>query len=165
MYIYIYITFIYITLEHFYSHDHHGAHNDIIGEIIDFCDPHDQEKRENFWIHKLRTLYPDGLSHILDSGQNFIDPNQNFVNLQNPPNSLKFLIRVSHTPMNPQTDATDITQELMQLTQIGRLKIYCSGPFSREFDQEQFKTIALINPFTRTEELIVPSSQPNPICR
>lgn len=75
------------------------------------------------------------------------------------------MIRVSHTPMNPQTDATDITKELMQLTQIGRLKIYCSGPFSREFDQEQFKTIALINPFTRTEELIVPSSQPNPICR
>ena len=50
-------------LEHFYSHDHHGTHNDMIVQIIDFCDPNDQEKRENFWMHKLRTLYPDGLNH------------------------------------------------------------------------------------------------------
>ena len=50
-------------LEHFYNHDHHGTHNDIIVQIIYFCDPNDQEKRENFWLHKLRTLYPDGLNH------------------------------------------------------------------------------------------------------
>ena len=50
-------------LEYFYSHDHHGAHNDMIVQIIYFCDPNDQEKWENFWIHKLRTLYPDGLNH------------------------------------------------------------------------------------------------------
>ena len=48
--------------EHFYSHDHHGTHNMIV-QIIDFCDPNHQEKRENFWMHKLRTLYPDGLNH------------------------------------------------------------------------------------------------------
>ena len=50
-------------LEHFYSHDHHRTHNYMIVQIIDFCDPNDQEKRENFWMHKLRTLYPDGLNH------------------------------------------------------------------------------------------------------
>ena len=50
-------------LEHFYSHDHHRTHNDMIVQIIDFCDPNDQEKRENFWMHKLRTLYHDGLNH------------------------------------------------------------------------------------------------------
>ena len=49
--------------EHFYSHDHHGTHNDMIVQIIDFCDLNDQEKRENFWMHKLRTLYHDGLNH------------------------------------------------------------------------------------------------------
>ena len=35
-------------LEHCYCHDHHGKHNDMIVQIIDFCDPNDQEKRENF---------------------------------------------------------------------------------------------------------------------
>ena len=44
-------------LEHFYSLDHHGTQNDMIVQIIDFCDPNDQEKPENFWMHKLRTLY------------------------------------------------------------------------------------------------------------
>ena len=50
-------------LEHFYSYDHHGTHNDLIVQIIDFCDLNDQEKREDFWMHKLRTLYPAGLNH------------------------------------------------------------------------------------------------------
>ena len=50
-------------LEHFCNHDNHGTHNDMIFQIIDFCDPNDQEKRENVWMHKLRTLYPDGLNH------------------------------------------------------------------------------------------------------
>ena len=31
-------------------------------QIIDFCDPNDQEKREDFWTQKLQTLYPEGLS-------------------------------------------------------------------------------------------------------
>ena len=30
-------------------------------QIIDFCDPNDPEKREGFWMHKLRTFYPDRL--------------------------------------------------------------------------------------------------------
>ena len=48
-------------LKHFYSHGHHGTHSDMTVQIIDFCDPNDQEKRENFWMHKVRILYPDGL--------------------------------------------------------------------------------------------------------
>ena len=28
--------------------------------MIDFCDPDDQEKRENFWMNNLRTVYPEG---------------------------------------------------------------------------------------------------------
>ena len=39
-------------LEHFYNHDNHGTHNAMLFQIIDFCDPNDQEKRENFWMHK-----------------------------------------------------------------------------------------------------------------
>ena len=35
----------------------------MIVQIIDVCDPNDQEKQENFWMHELRTLYPDGLHH------------------------------------------------------------------------------------------------------
>ena len=31
-------------------------------QIIDFCDPNDQENREDFWMHKLQTLYPEGLN-------------------------------------------------------------------------------------------------------
>ena len=50
-------------LEYFYSHNHNGTHKDMIVQIIDVCDPNYQEKQENFWMHKLRTLYPDGLNH------------------------------------------------------------------------------------------------------
>ena len=31
--------------------------------IIDFYDPNDQEKHENFWMNKLRTLYLEGLNY------------------------------------------------------------------------------------------------------
>ena len=31
-------------------------------QIIDFCDPNDQDKCEDFWMDKLRTLYPEGLN-------------------------------------------------------------------------------------------------------
>ena len=49
-------------IEHFYSQNHHGTYGDMIVQIIDHCDPNDQEKRENIWIHKLKTLYLDGLN-------------------------------------------------------------------------------------------------------
>ena len=29
-------------------------------QIVDFCDPNDQENREDFWMDKLQTLYPKG---------------------------------------------------------------------------------------------------------
>ena len=32
-------------------------------KIIDFYDPNDQEKHENFWMNKLRTLYLEGLNY------------------------------------------------------------------------------------------------------
>ena len=28
---------------------------------MDFCDPNDQEKHGDFWMHKLQTFYPDEL--------------------------------------------------------------------------------------------------------
>ena len=31
-------------------------------QIIDFYDPNDQEKREDIWMDKLQTLYPEGLN-------------------------------------------------------------------------------------------------------
>ena len=30
--------------------------------VQNFCDPNDQEKRQDFWMDKLRTLYPEGLN-------------------------------------------------------------------------------------------------------
>ena len=39
------------------------VHQGINVNSIDFCDPHDQEKRKNFCINKLRNLYPEGLNY------------------------------------------------------------------------------------------------------
>ena len=39
------------------------VHQGINVNIIDFCDPHDQQKRKNFCINKLRNLYPKGLNY------------------------------------------------------------------------------------------------------
>ena len=49
-------------IEHFCSQNHHDTHRDMIVQIVDHCGSNDQEKRENFWIHKLKILYPDGLN-------------------------------------------------------------------------------------------------------
>ena len=51
-----------MKMEHFFNHDHNGSYKDMMVEIKDFCDPNDQEKCEDFWMDKLRTLYPDGLN-------------------------------------------------------------------------------------------------------
>ena len=48
-------------IEHFFNHHHNGLYKDMMVQIIDFCDPNDQEKREDFWMHKL-TLHPEGLN-------------------------------------------------------------------------------------------------------
>ena len=50
-------------IEHFHSKNHSDTHQDINVKIIDFCDPNDHEKRDNFWMNKLRTLYPEGLNY------------------------------------------------------------------------------------------------------
>ena len=50
-------------IEYFYSENHHAIHQDINVKIIDFWDPNDQEKREKFWMNKLRTLYPESLNY------------------------------------------------------------------------------------------------------
>ena len=39
------------------------VHQGINVNIIDFCYSHDQEKRKNFCINKLRNLYPEGLNY------------------------------------------------------------------------------------------------------
>ena len=39
-----------------------GSYKDMMGQIIDFCDPNKQGKRKDFWIDKLGTLYPEGLN-------------------------------------------------------------------------------------------------------
>ena len=49
-------------IEHFFNHGHNGSYKDMMVQIIDFCDPNDQEKREDFWMDKLRTLYAEGLN-------------------------------------------------------------------------------------------------------
>ena len=37
-------------------------HRDKIVQIIEHCDPNNQGKQENLWMHKSKTLCPDGLN-------------------------------------------------------------------------------------------------------
>ena len=37
-------------IEHFFHHGDNGSFKDMIVQIIDFCDPSDQEKREDLWM-------------------------------------------------------------------------------------------------------------------
>ena len=39
-----------------------GSHKGMMVQIIYFCDPNNQGKREDFWMHKLRTIYPERLN-------------------------------------------------------------------------------------------------------
>ena len=41
---------------------HSGTHKDILVQIIDHYDPNDQERREDFWIRHLNTMFPKGLN-------------------------------------------------------------------------------------------------------
>ena len=38
-----------------------GTHEVVKVQIIDHCDPNDQEAREDFWIFYLNTLHSNGL--------------------------------------------------------------------------------------------------------
>ena len=50
-------------IEHFFTHGHNGSYfKDMMVQIIEFCGPNDQEKRKDFWMHKLQRLYADGLN-------------------------------------------------------------------------------------------------------
>ena len=49
-------------IEHFFTNGHNGSHKDLKVQIIDFCDPNDPERREDFWIYNLETLSPKGLN-------------------------------------------------------------------------------------------------------
>ena len=44
-------------IEHFFCPNHNGAHKDISVQIIDHCDLNDQERRDDFWIHHLDTIF------------------------------------------------------------------------------------------------------------
>ena len=46
----------------FFLCSRNGIHEDIKVQIIDHCDPNDQEAREDFWIFHLDTLHPKGLN-------------------------------------------------------------------------------------------------------
>ena len=48
--------------QHFEGENHHRSFTDLKVQIIDHCDPNNQERRESFWINKLKTLFPDGLN-------------------------------------------------------------------------------------------------------
>ena len=45
-------------IEHFFSNKNNGSHQD----IIDYCDPNNPERREDFWIYHLDSIYPQGLN-------------------------------------------------------------------------------------------------------
>ena len=51
-----------MKMEHFFNHGHNGSYKDMMVEIKDFGNLYDQEKCEDFWMEKLRTLYPEGLN-------------------------------------------------------------------------------------------------------
>lgn len=45
-------------LENFHSHNNNSSYSH-----TDYCDPKNQERREDFWLHLLHTLYPKDLNH------------------------------------------------------------------------------------------------------
>ena len=49
--------------EHFYSENHKSPDQDINVKIIDFSDPNDKEKRESFWMNKVKTHHPEDINY------------------------------------------------------------------------------------------------------
>ena len=45
-----------------FNHGHNGSYKDMMVQIIDFCDPKNQEKRDEFGMDKLSKLYSEGLN-------------------------------------------------------------------------------------------------------
>ena len=54
--------------EHFNSEGHSRFLENVSITFIDKTDPSDPEKRENYWIHILKTMVPWGLNIIGNSG-------------------------------------------------------------------------------------------------
>ena len=50
------------VISHFFEQNHNHTYHDIEVQIIDYCDPNDKERREEFWIFTLQTLQPNGLN-------------------------------------------------------------------------------------------------------
>ena len=48
-------------IEYFFSNKHNGSHKNIKVQIIDYCDTNNPERREDFWIYHLDTIFPQGL--------------------------------------------------------------------------------------------------------
>ena len=48
-------------LNFFFCPNHSGNHKDISVQIIDHCDLNNEERREDFWIDQLDTMFPKGL--------------------------------------------------------------------------------------------------------
>ena len=49
-------------ISHFFTDKHHGTYDDIKLHTIDYCDPNDQERREDFWIFNSNTLEANSLN-------------------------------------------------------------------------------------------------------
>ena len=50
-------------IKYFCRENYNGTHQDISVKIFGICARNDQEKQENFWMNKLRTLYPEVLNY------------------------------------------------------------------------------------------------------
>ena len=59
-------------IENFFCPNHSGTHKDISVQIIDHCDRNDQERREDFWIYHLDTMFPKGLNQKKLLGYNWL---------------------------------------------------------------------------------------------
>ena len=47
---------------HFISNKRNSSHKDIKVQIIDYCDPNNPERREDFWIYHLDIIFPRGVN-------------------------------------------------------------------------------------------------------
>ena len=58
---YVGSTMTVMLIEHYFLCSHNGTHEDINVQIIDHCEPKDQEARKDFWVFHLDTLHSKGL--------------------------------------------------------------------------------------------------------
>ena len=51
-----------LLIEQFFSNKHNGLHKNMKVQIIDYCNPNNPERREDFEIHHLDTIFPRGFN-------------------------------------------------------------------------------------------------------